>query len=71
MSRTRRQWGEDSTVRVELTAGASITLAFKGNLFDLSAAERTLIADLSNTLQRFGADAKEKGPVLAKEAQHA
>lgn len=53
MSRSRRQWGEDSTVRLELSAGASMTLTFKGNLFDLSHDERELIADLSNTIQKF------------------
>ena len=53
MSRVRRQWGEDSTIRIELSAGASVTLTFKGNLFDLTATERSLINDLSSVLQKY------------------
>ena len=63
MSR-RRQWGEDSTVSIDLSSGGSITLAFRGNLFDLRADERQLISDLSETIQRF------KAPTL-EEALHA
>ncbi len=51
MSR-RRQWGEDSTVRVDLSAGAHVTLAFKGNLFDLTGDERALVDALSNVIQK-------------------
>jgi hypothetical protein len=53
MSRSRRQWGEDSTVRIDLSAGASVLLQFKGNLFDLTADERRLVSDLSLTVQRY------------------
>lgn len=53
MSRSRRQWGEDSTVRIDLSSGGSVTLAFKGNLFDLSAGERALITDLSGIIQKY------------------
>lgn len=64
MSR-RRQWGEDSTVRIDLSSGGSVTLTFKGNLFDLQTDERQLISDLSETIQRY------KAPVLEEEGQHA
>jgi hypothetical protein len=52
MSR-KRQWGEDSTIRIDLAAGASVTLSFKGNLFDLTADERRLVSDLSLTVQKY------------------
>jgi hypothetical protein len=52
MSR-RRQWGEDSTVSVGLSAGASVALSFKGNLFDLTASERQLMSDLANVIRAF------------------
>lgn len=58
MSRSRRQWGEDSTVRIELSGGASVTLTFKGNLFDLKPEERELMASLSGVVQKFNAAAK-------------
>ena len=52
MSR-RRQWGEDSTVNLKLSAGATVVLSFKGNLFDLTEDERRLINDLSITIRRY------------------
>jgi hypothetical protein len=52
MSR-RRQWAEDSTVKIDLSAGAQVTLAFRGNLFDLTGDERRLVGDLSTTIQMF------------------
>ena len=57
MSRSRRQWGEDSTVRIDLSAGASVILAFRGNLFDLTPEERRLVSDLSATIQHYKAEA--------------
>ena len=54
---SRRQWGDDSTVNLKLSAGSSITVVFKGNLFDLTAAERQLITDLSDVLQKYDAAA--------------
>ena len=48
-----RNWGDDSSICIKLSAGASIALTFKGNLFDLTAAERNLIADLSNIIQKY------------------
>jgi len=63
MSR-RRQWGEDSTVRIDLSGGASVSLTFKGNLFDLTMAERDLVADLSAEIQRYR-DAKLGMPAAA------
>lgn len=67
----RRQWGEDSTVCMKLSAGASLTLAFKGNLFDLTTAERELVADLSNIIQKYK-DGAPDDPSDRKmqEAQH-
>jgi hypothetical protein len=52
MSR-RRKWDTNSAVSVELSMGASVTVTFEGNLFDLSQAERGLVADLSNVVQAF------------------
>ena len=52
MSR-RRQWGEDSTVSLKLSAGATVELSFKGNLFDLTPDERRLVSDLSNIVQTY------------------
>jgi hypothetical protein len=54
---SRRQWGDDSTVNLKLSAGSSITVVFKGNLFDLTAAERQLITDLSAVVQQYEAGA--------------
>ena len=56
MSR-RLKWGDDSTVNLKLSAGSSISVVFKGNLFDLNVAERQLIADLSAVLQKYEAGA--------------
>lgn len=50
---SRRQWGDDSQVNLKLSAGSSITVVFKGNLFDLTAAERQLITDLSAVVQQY------------------
>jgi hypothetical protein len=52
---SRRQWGNDATVSVKLSANAVLTLAFKGNLFDLSPAERELINDLTAVIQKYEA----------------
>jgi hypothetical protein len=73
MSR-RRQWGEDSTVTIDLSSGGSVTLTFKGNLFDLTADERRLISDLSSIIQKYRDAEIEPGrlaaAVLAEEVQH-
>jgi hypothetical protein len=68
----RRQWGEDSTVCIKLSEGASVTLTFKGNLFDLTKEERGLVADLSNIIQKYRDDAGpgRLTPVLAEEPRH-
>jgi hypothetical protein len=73
MSR-RRQWGEDSTVSIDLSSGGSVSLSFKGNLFDLSADERKLISDLSAIIQQYR-DAEQEPRRLApalpvREVQH-
>jgi hypothetical protein len=52
MSR-KRQWGEDSTTWIELSAGASVAVIFKGNLFDLTAAEGALLSDLRGIIQKY------------------
>jgi hypothetical protein len=66
----RRQWGEDSTVCIKLSANASVTLTFKGNLFDLTNEERGLVADLSGVIQKYRGEANSLAPVLAQEARH-
>lgn len=43
---------EDS-ITVELSAEASITLTFRGNLFGLTAADRDLITNLTNAVQKY------------------
>ena len=48
-----KSWGDDSTTQIKFAAGGSLTLVFKGNLFDLTPEERQLITDLSITVQRF------------------
>jgi hypothetical protein len=48
----RRQRADDSAVCVKLSSDASVTLAFKGNLFDLTPAERELISALSDVIQK-------------------
>lgn len=49
----RRQRGEGSTLRLDLSAGASLALIFKGSLFDLTQEERELIATISSAIQRY------------------
>jgi hypothetical protein len=48
----RRQWGDDSTVCVKLSGNATVSLIFKGNLFDLAPAERELVGALADIIQR-------------------
>jgi hypothetical protein len=48
-----RNWGDDSSICIKLSGGGSVTLTFKGNMFDLRDAERQLIADLSNVIQKY------------------
>jgi hypothetical protein len=52
MSRTR-SWADDSSIAIKLSGGGSVTLAFRGNLFDLTPGERNLIADLTNVIQKY------------------
>jgi len=63
----RRQWGEDSTVCLKLSAGASLTLTFKGNLFDLTGDERELIGKLTKVIQEHTAGEPQ---FLEKEAAY-
>ncbi|HZF24046.1 MAG TPA: hypothetical protein VE030_11350 [Burkholderiales bacterium] len=63
MSR-KRQWGEDSTTKIDLSGGASITVSFLGNLFTLEPAERQLMSDLSAVLQSYQ-DSKASGQAKA------
>jgi hypothetical protein len=49
----RRQWADDSTVLLRLSDGASVTLSFRGNLFDLQPGERKLISDLTDLIQKY------------------
>ncbi len=52
-----RQWGDDSSTQIKLAGGGSITLTFRGNLFDLLPNERALLAALSTVVQEFNAQA--------------
>lgn len=52
MSR-RKQWASDSSVFVDLSAGASVEMTFKGNLFELTEDERQLIGSLSSVIQKY------------------
>ena len=55
----RRQWGEDSTVNIKLSAGGSVALILKGNMFDLTREERALIEALSGVVRKFQNGAEE------------
>lgn len=50
----RRRWGDDSSVTVKLSKGASVQLVFRGSLFDLAETERQLLGDLTEVIQRHG-----------------
>jgi hypothetical protein len=52
MSR-RKQFSEDSTVHLDLSSGGSLSLSFKGNLWELTEDERNLIAKVSDLVQRY------------------
>ena len=67
VKRSRRLWGEDSTVCIDLSEGASVTMQFKGNLFDLTAEERLLIANLTNVIQLYRNAEANGNPALEKE----
>lgn len=69
MSRRRKQWAEDSQIRIDLSAGAAILVSFTGNLFDLSAEERRLVSDLSITLQKFKEESIAKATAAAGEIE--
>jgi hypothetical protein len=53
MSRRRQTWADDSSKRIELSEGASVTVAFHGNHFDLTPAERKLVADLTDVIRAY------------------
>ena len=48
----RRQYNEDS-VTVKLSAGGSVSLSFRGTLFELTEDEEALISGLRKLLQRY------------------
>jgi len=48
-----RQWGDDDTMQIKFTGGGSLTIAFKGNMFDLLPNERILITKLSDVIQDY------------------
>ena len=52
----RRQYNEDS-VSIRLSSGGSVTLSFKGTLFELTDDEQGLVRDLTLTIQRYRAAA--------------
>ena len=57
----RRRWADDSSVTVKLSSGGSFTLAFKGNLFDLTEAERQLISALTDVIQKYEGAKQDAG----------
>ena len=57
MGRTR-QWSDDNTVSITLMSGGSVTLMFKGNVFDLTEDERRLVGDLTTTIKRYREDSE-------------
>jgi hypothetical protein len=56
-----RQWGDDSSTQIKFAGGGSVSVIFRGNLFDLLPNERTLIADLSSVIQRFNEGGNDGG----------
>jgi DNA replication initiation complex subunit (GINS family) len=54
MARRRRTADEASAI-LTLAAGGTITLAFQGNLFNLTTEEQKLIADLTGIIREYDA----------------
>lgn len=52
MSR-RRRLVENSAVCIDFAEGGSVSLAFKGNMFDLTPDEQTLIAAITTLVKTF------------------
>lgn len=48
----RRQYNEDS-VSLKLSSGGSVSLSFRGTLFDLTEAEQVLITDLTKLIRKY------------------
>ena len=48
-----KSWADDSTTQIKFAGGGSLSIAFRGNLFDLLPNERVLITTLSNMIQEF------------------
>ena len=42
-----KSWADDSTTQIKFAGGGSLSIAFRGNLFDLLPNERALITTLS------------------------
>ena len=55
-----RAKSDDAAVRVALSAG-SVTLMFKGNVFDLTPVERKLMSDLTDVIRQFEATKPASG----------
>jgi len=43
----------EHAVSIKLSAGGSVSLTFRGSLFDLLPTERQLVSTLSDTIQNF------------------
>ena len=59
-----KSWADDNTAQIKFAAGGSLTMAFRGNLFDLLPNERALITELSDVVQKFN---KPEPEILAEE----
>lgn len=68
MARTR-QWGDDSSTQIKFSGGGSVSLIFKGNLFDLLPHERILITELSDVIQRFNIEQAQEISAEPKRAE--
>lgn len=60
-----KAWADDSTTQIKFAGGGSLTIAFKGNLFDLLPHERILTTELSDLIQKF--NNKPEPELLAEE----
>ena len=48
-----KTWADDSTKQVKFAGGGSLTIAYKGNMFDLLLNEQALITKLTDVIQNF------------------
>jgi hypothetical protein len=48
----RRQYNEDGTT-IKLSSGGSVSLTFRGTLFELTEPEQVLISELTNLIRKY------------------